>query len=95
VVPTQVLPSEIISITFEASDDLGVALVIVWGEETGEPVLDTGRVFTCTTVVCTATWPITWTQDLSVTLDLVAVARDSSDQESEPARATVHIRTSE
>jgi hypothetical protein len=95
VVPTQVLPSEIITITFEASDDLGVALVIVWGEETGELVLDTGRVFTCTTIVCTSTWPITWTQEISVTLDLVAVARDSSDQESDLARATVQVLTPE
>jgi hypothetical protein len=95
VVPTQVLPSEIITITFEANDDLGMALVVVWGEETGEPVLDMGRVFSCTTVVCTATWPITWTQELSVTLEIVAVARDSSGQESEPARTTLQILTPE
>jgi hypothetical protein len=95
VVPTQVLPSETFTITFEASDDLGMDLVIVWGEDTGEPALDMGRVFTCTTVVCTATWPITWTQEFSAVLSLVAVARDSSDQESKPARTTVVVRPQE
>jgi hypothetical protein len=95
VVPTQVLPSETFTITFEASDDLGVALVIVWGEETGESVLDMGRVFTCTTVLCTTTWPITWTQEISVTLSLVGVARDSSGQESELARTTVIVLPAE
>jgi hypothetical protein len=95
VVPTQVLPSEAFTITFLASDDVGVAVVIVWGQETGEPVLDMGRVFTCTEVLCTASWPITWTQELSATLTLVAVARDSSGQESNPARTTMIILTPE
>ena len=89
VVPTHVLPSETFTITFQANDDLGVALVIVWGEETGNPVLDTGRVFTCTEVLCTASWPLTWTGKVSATLTLVAVARDSSGQESEAVRTTL------
>lgn len=91
VVPTQVLPSEAFTITFEANDDLGIALVIVWGDETGDPVLDTGRVFTCAEVVCTRTWPITWTGEISVTLTLVGIARDSSGHESEPTQSAVEI----
>jgi hypothetical protein len=99
VVPTQVLVSELFTITFEASDDVDMDLVIVWGEQSGEPDLDMGRLFTCTQAVCTATWPITVGPEIldarpaggSVPLTVLAIARDSSGQESELVRATVAI----
>jgi hypothetical protein len=91
VVPTQVQASETFTVAFEADDDLGLDLVVVWGEETGDPALDAGRIFTCTRAPCAASWPVTWTQEASVTLTLSAVALDSSGQESEPARTTVTV----
>jgi hypothetical protein len=91
VVPTQVLASETFTIVFQANDDVGVTQVIVWGEKTGYPELDMGRVFTCTGMVCAASWPMTGTEAISNTLVLVAIASDSSGQESDPARVTVDI----
>jgi len=99
VVPTQVLVSELFTITFEASDDVAMDLVIVWGEQSGEPELDMGRLFTCTGVLCTATWPITVGPGIletrppggGVPLTVLAIARDSSGQESELVRAKVAI----
>jgi hypothetical protein len=91
VVPTQVLASKIFTVAFQADDDLGLDLVIVWGVETGDAALDSGRVFTCTQVVCTGTWPLIWQGETSATLTLVAVALDSSGQRSEPAAALVPI----
>jgi hypothetical protein len=91
IVPTQVTASEVFTVTFLAEDDVGMDLVVVWGDETGDPLLDRGRVFTCTEVICSESWPITWTRDVSVTLTVVAVARDATGQESEQAWATVDI----
>lgn len=91
VVPTQVLASETFTIVFQANDDVGVTQVIVWGEKTGHPELDMGRVFTCTEIVCAASWPLTRTEATSHTLVLVAIASDSSGQESDPAQITVDI----
>jgi hypothetical protein len=91
VVPTQVLASETFTVTFEASDDVAVEMVIVWGVETGHAELDTGRIFTCTEVLCTGSWPVTWTVEITTPLTIVAVARDSLGQESEPVSAAVAI----
>lgn len=91
VVPTQVLASETFTIVFQANDDVGVTQVIVWGEKTGHPELDMGRVFTCTEIVCAASWPLTRTEATSHTLVLVAIASDSSGQESDPAQIAVDI----
>jgi hypothetical protein len=91
VVPTQVQASETFTVAFQAEDDLGLELVVVWGVETGDAALDSGRVFTCTQVVCTGTWPLTWQGGTSATLTLVAVALDSSGQRSEPAATLVPI----
>jgi hypothetical protein len=91
VVPTHVLASETFTVVIQADDDLGVTQILVWGEETGHPALDTGRVFTCTEVTCARSWPLTWTETVSTTLSLVAIASDSSGQESEPARFLLDI----
>ena len=95
VVPTQVMASEPITIVFQANDDLGVTQVTVKGEATGQPELDAGRTFACNDVICAGSWPVTSTAEVSTTLVLVAVARDSSGQESEPARMTVAVRPRE
>jgi hypothetical protein len=91
VVPTQVQASETFTVAFEASDDSGLDIVVVWGEETSDLMLDSGRIFTCTQIVCTGTWPVAWMAEVSTTIRLVAVALDSSGQESEQARTTVTI----
>jgi hypothetical protein len=91
VVPTQVVSSEPFTITFEATDDIAMDLVVVWGLETGNPDLDTGRIFTCTETLCAGEWPITWTVEITKTLTIVAVARDSSGHESEIASTLVGI----
>jgi hypothetical protein len=90
-VPTQVRASETFTLLFQASDDLGLDLVVVWGVETEDQALDSGRVFTCTDALCAGTWPLTWTQPTSSPLTVVAVALDSSGQESEPVWLTVTI----
>jgi hypothetical protein len=91
IIPTQVRASETFTVLFEASDDLGLDLVVVWGVETEDLALDSGRVFTCTEVPCAGTWPLTWTQPTSIPLTVIAVALDSSGQKSEPAWLTVTI----
>ncbi len=92
VTPTQILASEVFTITFLAGDDRGMDRVLVWGVETGDPTLDTGRIFTCQTANCAGTWPITWTQGISSTWALVALAVDSSGQNSDLAETVVIIR---
>jgi hypothetical protein len=94
VVPTQVVASGTFTVVFQASDDLGLSLVTIQGLDSGDPLIDAGRAFTCTTSVCAGAWPLAWTGDVSVplTLTLTAVTWDSSGQESEPARITVGIR---
>jgi hypothetical protein len=91
IVPTQVQVTRPFTVVFEAVDDLGLAWVVALGEGTGDPVLDSGQIFSCTQVVCTGTWPVSWTREASVTLSLVAVALDSSGQESEPARTFINM----
>jgi hypothetical protein len=87
--------SEVITVAFQASDDLAVETVNVWGEGTGDPTLDEGWVFTCTEVICDVSWPVTLTQEISNSLTLVAVALDSAGQESELAQAFIFIRPPE
>ncbi len=91
VAPLQVRANEPSSLVFQASDDLGLDLVVVWGVETEDPVLNSGRVFTCTETLCAGGWPLTWTQPASIPLTLVGVAFDSSGQKSEPAWLTFTI----
>jgi hypothetical protein len=91
IVPTQVRASETFTLIFQANDDQNLNMVVVWGVETQDPALDSGRIFTCTETLCTGVWPLTWTQPTSVPLTLVAVALDSSGQRSEPAWLTFSI----
>jgi hypothetical protein len=96
-VPTQVVASGPFTVIFQAEDDLRVTQVAISGLDTGDPEIDAGRVFSCTEPVCTGSWPLVWTGDLSTTLPLTltAVARDSSGLQSEPARVRVLIRPPE
>jgi hypothetical protein len=91
VVPTQAVTSEIINLVFQAADDLGVVEVTIWGEGTGIEELDAGRSLTCAGKICSGSWPISRTVESTTTLTVMAVARDSSDQESEPAQVQVVI----
>jgi hypothetical protein len=91
VAPPQVRVSEPSALVFRARDDLGLDIVVVWGVETSDPVLNSGRAFTCTNVLCAGSWPLTWTQPSSLPLTLVAVALDSSGQKSEPAWLTFTV----
>jgi hypothetical protein len=101
VVPTQVTASETITIAFQAYDDQRLAQVLIWGEGTGDPILDAGRVFSCTRAICAGRWLVTpvlspsQTIEIGTTLAIMAVARDSLDQESEPARVVVIILPAE
>jgi hypothetical protein len=92
VVPTQVVAGGTFTVTVQALDDIALAQVLIRGEDTGDPSLDAGRVFGCGEAACAASWPLSWSGEVSTTLTLVAVARDSSGQESEPARVEVRIR---
>ena len=97
VTPTEVLTSGVFTITFRAVDDWGMDRVLVWGVETGDPELDTGRIFTCQETTCTGNWPIAWIDrrgppGMSATWTLVALAVDSSGQQSELAQTAVSIR---
>jgi hypothetical protein len=91
VVPTQVRATRPFTLAFNARDDLGLDLVVVWGVETEDAALDEGRVFTCTTAMCGGTWPLTWEEETTTTLRLVAVALDSSGQRSEPSWLTITV----
>ena len=61
------------------------------GEETGDADLDAGRTLTCADTICADSWPVTLTAEVSTTLTIAAVARDSSGQESEQVQAQVLI----
>lgn len=92
VVPTRAVSSTTpITIVFQAADAQGVARVTIQGEETGDAELDAGRTFPCDDVVCTGRWPLTPTVEISTTLTFVAIARDTSGQESEPARSQIIV----
>ena len=92
VTPTQVVAGDTFTVSVQVLDDVAVAQVLIRGEDTGDLSLDAGRVFGCGEAACTANWPLSWSGEVSTTLTLVAVARDSSGQESEPARVEVRIR---
>lgn len=95
VAPTQVVASQIFTLTFDANDNRGVAQVIIRGEDTGDPDLDLGRTFACAQATCSGQWPFLWTGEMSATLTVVASALDTSGQESEPARVTIFVLPSE
>jgi len=91
VVPTQVVASTPITLVFQATDAQGVIQVTIQGEETGDAVLDAGRTFPCEDLVCSGSWPVTPTVEISTTLTFVAIARDTSGQNSEPVRSQVSV----
>jgi hypothetical protein len=91
VIPTQVLASEVFTVTFQAGDDMGMDTVVIWGEETGEPKLDLGRVFTCAETICAGDWPITSTGKSLGRITVIGLAKDSSGLQSNPARTSVII----
>ncbi|MFC2045902.1 NBR1-Ig-like domain-containing protein [Chloroflexota bacterium] len=94
-VPSTVVASEVFAITFEAEDDVGVAQVVVWGRETGDPVLDSGQVFSCTEAVCSGSWTVTRTQEISASWTFMALAFDDLNQGSGPVLTMVVIRPPE
>jgi len=100
VVPTRVVESGLITITFEATDDLGLAQVIIQGKDTGNDELDAGLFFRCEETLCAGSWPVTFslstvdvttTAEISTTLTIVGTARDSSGQESAPQEVQVFV----
>ncbi len=100
VVPTQVVESGLITVTFEATDDLGLAQVVLQGKATGNAEVDAGQSFPCEETICAGSWPVavslstlgvTTTAEISATLTIVGVARDSSGQESPPHELQVLI----
>ena len=100
IVPTQVVESGTITLTFQASDDLGLAQVLVQGKDTGNTELDEGLVFACEDTICEGTRPVTLsltalgitpTAQISATLVIVGIARDSTGQESAPQELLVLI----
>jgi hypothetical protein len=91
VVPTQAVSSETINLVFQATDDVGVTKVTIWGEDTGVAELDAGRSLDCTGAVCSGSWPISRTVETTTTLTILALAIDSSAQESEPTRVQVIV----
>jgi hypothetical protein len=77
VVPTQVVASRVVTISFEALDDLGVVEVEVRGQETGHASLDAGQVFACSGLTCQGSWAVPITQtvvppEVSATLGVSA-----------------------
>ncbi len=91
VTPTRIAAGEALTVTFRAGDDQGLAQVHIRGEDTDDPILDDGRVFSCEGTRCEGRWAITVPEGLGNTLTLVAVARDAAGQESEPVRARVRL----
>ena len=100
IVPTQVVASGTITVAFQASDDLGLDQVLVQGEGTGNADLDAGLVFTCENTICAGSRPVTVsltalgitpTAQISATLIMTGVARDSTGQESPPQELRVLI----
>jgi hypothetical protein len=96
VVPTQAVSSTTpITIVFQAADAQGVTRVAIQGEDTGVAELDAGQTFACDDVVCSGRWLITPTVEISTTMTFVAVARDTSGQESEPTRTQIFVLPTE
>jgi hypothetical protein len=100
VVPTQVVASGTITVAFQASDDVGLAQVLLKGRDTGNAALDAGLVFACENSICAATRPVTLsltalgitpTAQISGTAVIVGVARDSTGQESPPQELRVIV----
>jgi hypothetical protein len=100
VVPTQIVESGTITVAFQASDDLGVTQVLIEGKETGNADLDAGLAFPCEDTICAGSRPVTvsltalgvtQTAEISGTLTILGIARDSSGQESPPQQLQVVI----
>ena len=100
VVPTQVVASGTITVAFQASDDLGLAQVLIQGEGTGNAELDAGWVFGCEDTICAGSRPVTLsltalgitsTAQISATVVIIGFARDSTGQESPPQELQVLI----
>jgi hypothetical protein len=91
VIPTQVVASGTFTVVFQAMDDIALRQVVVQGESTGHPELDAGRTFSCSGTTCAGSWVVTWSQQVSTTLILTAMASDSAGQSSEPARTMIAI----
>jgi hypothetical protein len=72
IVPSRALATETFTVSFGAKDDIGVLQVSLRGEDTGNPILDQGRVFTCTDVVCVGDWSVTYWTSGSNSVDLWA-----------------------
>jgi hypothetical protein len=95
--PVQVLATEPFTIAFVAEDDLGLNKVTLQGEESGHPMLDAGRTYTCSDTICSGGWSLTWTHDISTSLQIsvpvtvIGSALDNAGQQSEPAWTTVII----
>jgi hypothetical protein len=95
VVPTTVVASEAFTVTFQAEDDQEMRQVVVWGRETGDPVLDDGRVFSCSGAVCIGSWTVTRTQEVSASWTFMALAFDTLNQGTAPGQTVVLIRPPE
>jgi hypothetical protein len=100
VVPTQVVESGTVTVVFQATDDLGLTQIALKGQNTGNEELDAGLLFPCEETICAGSWPITVslstlgvtpTAEISATLTIVGIARDSSEQESPPQELQVSL----
>jgi hypothetical protein len=100
VVPTQVVESGTFTVAFQAIDDIGLTQVALQGQSTGNEELDAGLLFPCEETICAGSWPVTVslstlavtpTAEISATLTIVGIARDSSEQESPPQELQVSL----
>ena len=100
VVPTQVVESGTFTVAFQATDDIGLTQVALQGQSTGNEELDAGLLFPCEETICAGSWPVTVslstlgvtpTAEISATLTIVGIARDSSEQESPPQELQVSL----
>jgi hypothetical protein len=100
VVPTQIVASGTFTVAFQATDDIGLTQVALQGQSTGNEELDAGLLFPCEETICAGSWPVTVslstlgvtpTAEISATLTIVGIARDSSEQESPPQELQVSL----
>jgi hypothetical protein len=92
VTPAELTASGTFTVSFVAQDDLGVAQVQLWGQGTGDPLIDATWVITCSGAECSGEWPLIWTGPASVTLTIAGVAIDTSGQESDQSTISVLVR---
>lgn len=89
--PSQVVPGTRLQLLFRATDDAGVAQVMIQGEDTGDSELDSGHVFSCARPSCTGNWTLEVTPNLSGTLTFLGLATDTVGQMSEPVHIEVVV----